>query len=699
MHTKSLYIASVEHGAGKLMVTMGLMDMLTRRMGKVGFFRPVIEDSEGQDGDIRLILEHYNLDMQYEDAFCLSAGDVQDMAAKGKLKEVLEILIDRYRELEARYDFLLCEGLNSSGFISAFDFDINLEIAKNLGCPFASVFNGKGKGLREVLDGLKILSDSVMSEGCPHFAIFVNRLEQGVLNSIAYNLRKVEGLNDVPVYLLPEIKELDSPSLSEVMEHLGCDCISGDMAGLTRIVKQCKIAAMNLANYLDYIEDGDIIITPGDRADIIVGTLATFYSYNSPSIAGILLTGGIVPPDNIMNLVKGLRKAPVPILLAQTDTYTTAVNVEGVKAVITPENDRKIALALGMFENSVDMASIEDRLAISGSDIMTPVMFEYSLFEKAKADKRHIVMPEGYDERVLRAVEIVLRREIVDVTLLGDPERVRHMSVSLGLDIQKARIIDPLSSEYVQGFAELLYELRKHKGMTMDTALDTVTNETYFGTMMVYSGMADGMVSGAMHTTQDTIRPAFQIIRTRPDCSIVSSVFFMCLDTRVLVFGDCAVNPDPDSEQLASIAISSAETASMFGIEPRVAMLSYSTGQSGKGKDVEKVREAVNIARKRRPDLMLEGPIQYDAAIDMEVARKKMPDSKVAGRATVFIFPDLNTGNNTYKAVQRASGAIAIGPVLQGLAKPVNDLSRGCLVPDIVNTIAITAIQAQVVAN
>lgn len=695
MNTKSIYITSIEPGAGKLVITLGLMEILTRRISRVGFFRPVIEDSSSMDGDINCILKRYNLDIDYEEAYGYSAHEVQDMAGKGRLKEVIEGLIAKYRTLQDKYDFLLCEGLNSYGFISAFDFDINIEIAKNLGCPFASVLNGAGKGMKEVIDGLRLFSDSVKAAGCPYFAVFVNRLDQGVRNSLEYSIRNVEGFDDTPVYLLAEEKELNSPSLAEIMEHLECKCISGEAEELNRVVRQCKIAAMNLSNYLDYIEDGDIIITPGDRADIIIGTLATFYSYNAPAISGILLTGGLEPPDNIMKLVKGLARAPVPILVADTDTYTTAVNVENITPVITPENDRKITLALGLFEKSVDTTSVEKRLAIDVSEIMTPVMFEYSLFEKAKAQKMHIVLPEGYDERILRAAEILLRRDVVDLTLLGEKVRIRHLASSAGLDIKKARIVDPSKSEDRERFASELYELRKHKGVTLEAARDAVGEETYFGTMMVYDGLADGMVSGAMHTTQDTIRPAFQIIKTKPGCSIVSSVFLMCLDTRVLVFGDCAVNPDPDAEQLAAIAISSAETARMFDIEPRVAMLSYSTGHSGKGKDVEKVMKAVQIARRLRPNLLLEGPIQYDAAIDMDVAAKKLPDSKVAGRATVFIFPDLNTGNNTYKAVQRASGGTAIGPVLQGLKKPVNDLSRGCLVPDIVNTVSITAIQAQ----
>ena len=326
-------------------------------------------------------------------------------------------------------------------------------------------------------------------------------------------------------------------------------------------------------------------------------------------------------------------------------------------------------------------------------------MFEHELLDRARAERRHVVLPEGEEERIIRAADTLLRREVADLTLLGDPNTVRANADQLGLDIGVARILDPHDAELLERFATEYAALRAHKGVTVDAARDVVVDVSYFGTMMVLLGLADGMVSGSVHTTAHTIRPAFEVIRTSPGVSIVSSVFFMCLPDRVLVYGDCAVNPDPTAEQLADIAISSAMTAAQFGIEPRVAMLSYSTGESGSGTEVDKVRMATALVRQRRPDLSVEGPIQYDAAVDVSVAQTKLPGSQVAGRATVFIFPDLNTGNNTYKAVQRSAAAVAVGPVLQGLRMPVNDLSRGALVSDIVNTVAITAIQATVGAG
>jgi phosphate acetyltransferase len=413
----------------------------------------------------------------------------------------------------------------------------------------------------------------------------------------------------------------------------------------------------------------------------------------------LLLTGGLIPEEPVQRLIAGFKRySPVPVIKVDTDTYTTAMNATAVRPALTPENDRKIAAALGVFEAHVNTRQLEARIEVVRSRQITPIMFEYELIERAKARRRHIVLPEGEEERILRAAEILLRRGVVDITLLGNPQKIRNKIGTLGLHLDAVQIIGPQASDWCTDFARIYYELRKHKGISEKMAGDTVTDANYFGTLMVYKDFADGMVSGAIHTTAETILPALQIIGAQPGFSVVSSVFLMCLADRVLVYGDCAVNPDPNAQQLAEIAISSAATAAMYGIEPRIAMCSYSTGESGKGADVDKVRQATSIVKARRPDLKIEGPIQYDAAVDAGVAQTKLPDSEVAGKATVFIFPDLNTGNNLYKAVQRSANAVAIGPILQGLKKPVNDLSRGCTIPDIVNTVAITAIQAQAVA-
>ncbi len=695
MDTKSIYIASMEPGSGKLMVALGFMELVSRLVGNVGFFRPVIRRTSPRDNDVATILALYNLDMEYEDAYAFHVDEAEAMAAEGRGKELIQAIIEKYKRVESKFDFVVCEGFETSGFAANFDFDANLEIAKNLGAPFLGTINGRGKDVQAVLDAVRLASDTIAEEGVTHLATIVNRLDENVLNRARKVLSK-RGKDEAPVYLFPEVVELASPTVGEIKDQLGCTMLRGDENGLLRTVRHFKVAAMTLDNYLHYIEEDDLIVVPGDRADILLGTLATFYSGTFPNISGILLSGGLVPSRTVMRLIEGFRQLPIPIIGAEGDTFRTAMEASSVPALIRHENPRKVSLALGVFESNADQKELEQRIAITRSSTMTPIMFEYSLFEKARQKKRHIVLPEGVEERILQATDLLLRREVVDVTLLGDEARIGEKASLIGVDIEGARIINPHTSELTEEFATELYELRKHKGVTPDAALDAVQGRNYFGTMLVYKGMADGMVSGAVHTTGDTIRPALQIIKTKPGFSIVSSVFFMCLSTRVLVYGDCAINPDPDAAQLAEIAMSSADTASMFGIIPRVAMLSYSTGQSGKGADVDKVRKATEIVKQKRPDLLVEGPIQYDAAIDPEVARKKLPESKVAGRATVFIFPDLNTGNNTYKAVQRSSGAVAIGPVLQGLRKPVNDLSRGCLVPDIVNTVAITAIQAQI---
>jgi phosphate acetyltransferase len=460
-------------------------------------------------------------------------------------------------------------------------------------------------------------------------------------------------------------------------------------------VREYGVAAMQLPHVLERMRDGALVITPGDRADVILGSLVSLFSEQGPNIAGLILTGGLTPEPKVARVIEGLTSPRFPIMMVATDTFATAVNVSSVGSVIRPGDERKIALALGVFESGVSVAELAERIAVVRSTRITPIMFEYDLIERAKSDRQHIVLPEGEESRILRAAEIVLRRNAADITLLGNVDEIHKRISSLGLDLKKAQIIDPCKSDWLDDFAETFFELRRHKGVPRDLARDMLLDVSYFGTMMVYKGLANGMVSGSVHTTQHTLRPAFEFIRTKPGTSLISSVFFMCLADRVLVYGDCAVNPNPNPDQLAEIAIASAETAKAFGIEPRVAMLSYSTGESGKGEDVDKVREATRIARERRPDLKIEGPIQYDAAIDASVAATKLPKSEVAGHATVFIFPDLNTGNNTYKAVQRSANAVAIGPVIQGLNKPVNDLSRGCTVTDIVNTVAITAIQAQ----
>ncbi|NPA94227.1 MAG: phosphate acetyltransferase [Thermodesulfobacteria bacterium] len=692
---KSIYITSLEPRAGKLMVTLGMMELISREVSKVGFFRPVIRSEHDIDNDLNLILTRYNLDISYDDAHVFKVDEVQALGAEGRFKEIVQAILEKYNRIKGNYEFIIIEGFESSGISAGFDVDANINIAKNLGAGLIGVISGRGQKYKEILEEVKITAETIKSEGCFHLATVVNRVSQDCLERLEAAFKEPSKDKDsAPVYVIPDVKELASPTVGEIMEELDCKFIYGQKEGLNRIATQYKVAAMTLDNYLSYIENGDLIITPGDREDIVVGTLSTIFSKAFPNIAGILLTGGLLPGRRVRQLIDGMRNRVIPIISVESDTFTAAMHASQVEPQIRPDIPKKIELALGVFEARVNIDEIKERLNLSTSEIVTPLMFEFRLFEWAKKDKKRILLPESYDERILKAAEILRTRDVVDIVMLGKRDDVLERASIIGVELPDVEIIDHTTSPYLPQFIEQFYELRKHKGITKDAAKDAMLDINYFGTMMVYNDFVDGMVSGAAHATQDVLRPAFQIIRTKPGVLIASSVFFMCLPTKVMVFGDCAVNPDPNAQELATIAISSADTAAAFGIEPIVAMLSYSTGQSGKGKDVEKVAEAVRIAKQLRPDLLLDGPLQYDAAVDMEVAKKKAPDSPVAGRATVLIFPDLNTGNNTYKAVQRSSGAIAIGPVVQGLNKPVNDLSRGCLVEDVANTVAITAIQA-----
>lgn len=694
--SQNLYIAAIEPGSGKSLVLLGIMELLSNRVQKLGFFRPLIHSHNGRDNDIELICSRYQLSCTYEAQYAVTAEEARQLAAAGQTEELLKRVIEKYKALERTCDFVVCEGCDATDIDLAFMDNFNIMVANHLGMPILLVANGHGKTPDEVVDAVRREREEFINEGCTIAATMVNRVATDQLTQVQDKLQTVWQCED-PVFVLPELEALAKPTMAEIAQALNSELVHGDVEQLNREVSRFKVAAMQVEHFLEHVHEGSLIITPGDRADILLACFAANSSDHYPHVAGVVLTGGLSLSPPLKTLLEGLSRWTLPVLSVSCDTYETATKVNAIRAEITPDNHRKIASALGVFESHVDASQIAARIAVSRTNSITPVMFEYELIERARTKKQHIVLPEGNEERILRAAEILLRRGVVDITLLGDEVEIREHISALGLQLDEAQIINPLQSDWQEDFAETYYTLRKHKGITIDCARDMMHDVSYFGTMMVYKDRADGMVSGALHTTAHTIRPALEFVRTRPGCSIVSSVFFMGLADRVLVYGDCAVNPNPNPEQLADIAISSADTASMFGIEPRVAMLSYSTGESGSGEDVDKVKQATQRARQKRPDLQIEGPIQYDAAIDESVAKTKLPDSTVAGHATVFIFPDLNTGNNTYKAVQRSANAVAIGPVLQGLKKPVNDLSRGCTVTDIVNTVAITAIQAQAI--
>ena len=703
--TSSLYISTTEAGSGKALISLGIIELILRKTNRVAFFRPVIRKQPlgKQDEDINLILTYFALNQQYDRAFGLYVEEVQELISRSNYDEVLEQIIVKYKNLEQDYDFILCEGSDYLGQVSAFEFNLNTEIAKNLGCPILILGNADRRSTQEAIASVKMSLKSYLARECLVIGIVFNKANPELWKQLLVTLENQFGNTNYLLSVIPYEPKLSSPRVREIAQQLNAEVLYG-YNRLDNLVLDYVIAAMRLEHAITRLKEDSLVITPGDRSDMIVGLLQAHQSVNYPHLSGILLSGDLQPEESIRKLIDGLYD-PLPILSVPTNTYETSELVKQVKTSLVAGDlpsaelcDReKITLSIHLFDEHVNLSQLEEQINNIKVKGITPKMFTYNLLQQAKSQKRHIVLPEGKEIRILQAAAFLLNRDIVDITFLGEPEKIEQIinQNGISLDISQLQIIDPARADKFESYAEQFYQLRKHKGATPDIAREYLLDVSYFGTMMVYTGDADGMVSGSVHTTQHTLRPALQLIKTQPDYSLVSSVFFMCLEDRVLVYGDCAINPNPEAEQLAEIAIASADTATAFGIEPKVALLSYSSGTSGKGEDVEKVRTATAIARQKRPDLKIEGPIQYDAAVDLTVGSQKMPNSQVAGQASVLIFPDLNTGNNTYKAVQRETGALAIGPIVQGLKKPVNDLSRGCTVDDIINTIAITAIQTQ----
>lgn len=696
--SSTLYVCSVTSGSGKSVVTLGMAEFIKRRVNKLGFFRPVVRESSTVDNDTELIGTRYAKHLSTKAMIGVTQAEARAGAAsRARFDQVLQRILERFKAVQRNSDFVLCEGTDVDGEFP-FAFNFNAEIAKHLGCPMLLILHGLGQNNGQLLDLARATREEFVQSGANVSAIVINRVDSEQLDSLQQAIANSWD-HEQHVYLIPEHPSLGQPTIEEVRRHLNAELLHGEESGMYREATRLKVAAMQLPNFLERHEPNSLVITPGDRYDVLVGCLTIANSESYPSPAGVLLTGGLRPPEAMMRLMKSDDAKDLPIMLVQEDTYTATRLVSRIHPKIAPNNERKIAAALGLFETAIDTESLLKQVDLTAPTGMTPLMFEYQLVEWARRNRMHVVLPESDDDRILRAADILLRRNAVDITLLGNPNSIRRRASALGVELDEAAMIEPELSPWREQFVDVYYELRKHKGINHEVARDRLLDVNYFGTMMVHMGYADAMVSGAAHTTGDTIRPALEIIRTREGCQTVSSVFFMCLRNRVLVYGDCAIVPNPTAEQLADIAISSADTARMFGVEPCVAMLSYSTGESGRGADVDHVREATRLAKAARPDLLIDGPMQYDAAIDAQVGSKKLPGSKVAGKATVFIFPDLNTGNNTYKAVQRSSGAVAVGPVLQGLNKPVNDLSRGCPVSDIVNTVLISAIQAHAAAS
>ncbi|MFJ8604593.1 phosphate acetyltransferase [Streptomyces shenzhenensis] len=686
--TRSVYVTGIDRGDGRQVVELGVMEILTRQIDRVGVFRPLVHHHP--DRLFELLRARYRLSQDPATVYGMDYHEASALQAEQGTDELVSTLVDRFHLVARDYDVVLVLGTDFADTQLPDELALNARLANEFGASVIPVVGGRRQSVDSVLAETRNAFRAYHGLGCDVLAMVANRVARDDRDALAEQLA-----DRLPVscYVLPDEPALAAPTVAQIGQTLGAEVLLGDDSGLARDALDFVFGGAMLPNLLAALTPGCLVVTPGDRADLVVGSLAA-HSAGTPPIAGVLLTLNERPSDSVLTLAA--RLAPgTPVLSVAGNSFPTAERLFSLEGKLNAATPRKAETALGLFERYVDTGDLLGRVSAPSSDRVTPMMFEHKLLEQARADRRRVVLPEGTEERVLRAAEVLLRRDVCDLTLLGPVDRIRKTAADLGIDLGDAQLIDPATAELRDAFAERYARLRAHKGVTAELAYDVVADVNYFGTLMVEEGLADGMVSGSVHSTAATIRPAFEIIKTRPESSIVSSVFFMCLADKVLVYGDCAVNPDPDATQLADIAVQSAATARQFGVEPRIAMLSYSTGTSGSGADVDKVREATELARARRPDLKIEGPIQYDAAVEPTVAATKLPDSEVAGQASVLIFPDLNTGNNTYKAVQRSAGAIAVGPVLQGLRKPVNDLSRGALVQDIVNTVAITAVQAQ----
>ncbi|WP_238889841.1 phosphate acetyltransferase [Mycobacterium sp. IDR2000157661] len=678
-------MASPEGDTGKSTIALGILHRLTATAAKVGVFRPITRVGEERDYILELLLEQSTAGLGYDE--CVGVGYQQ---LHDDPDAALAEIVDRYHHVADQCDAVLIVGSDYTDVAAPSELSTNARIAANLGASIVLAVKAKGRSPEQVAHLVDVCLVEIAAQHAHTAAVVANRCAPDELAAVADALEPFEPKS----YVLPEDPLLVAASVAELQEAVEGTVICGDPALLSREAMDVLVAGMTAEHVLERLTEGVAVITPGDRSDVVLAVVSAHVAEGFPTLSALILNGGLELHPSIASLVSGLGLR-LPIVTTRFGTFEAAGKVASARGRVTSKSLRKIDTALSLMERHVDTADLLTQLTIPIPNVVTPQMFTYQLLEWARRDRRHIVLPEGDDDRILTAAGRLLDREVADLTILGEESQVRSRAAELGVDISAAAVLDPQTSDLCDKFAEQYAELRKQKGVTVEQAREIIHDVSYFGTMLVHNDMVDGMVSGARHTTAHTVRPSFEIIKTLPDVETVSSIFLMCLADRVLAYGDCAIVPDPTAEQLADIAISSARTADRFGIEPLVAMLSYSTGSSGTGADVDKVRAATELVRQREPDLLVDGPIQYDAAVEPSVARTKMPDSEVAGRATVLIFPDLNTGNNTYKAVQRSAGAIAIGPVLQGLKKPVNDLSRGALVADIVNTVAITAIQAQ----
>jgi len=676
----SIYISSHEKSTGSLIVSIGFMNHLKKLFDKVGFFRPI----SSHHNNINLMNEYFKIDEKIDDCYGLNDTQASKFISSNDINGLSSAILDKYLKYKKKYDFVLLQGFNYSRLDFSIDTNFNIDLAKNLDSVFVDVMNGNNKSISSINKMIQSQERYIASSKVSHLYSIITRVQKKDLDKIP---KKDNTL------IIRSCSKIDYLNLDSIRSYLKCDVLYSNVDLLESYIYNKIVADMDIDNLISKISKNDLVIISKDKSSILLSLLCAQNSKNFFKIGAILLTGNMKISKSTLHILDGITNLDTIILSTNEPTYQVTNKIELLEPKLQKNENIKIKYAIELTQESLKLEDLKDRLNANYRDIMTPFMFEHSIFEKASRNIQNIVLPESSDERILRASAFLQNKKIVKITLLGDKDIITNKAVSLGLDVSSIDIINPKTSKLKTPMAKKFYELRKHKGISLDVSMDTLEDYTYFATMMVYMGYCDGMVSGAIHTTANTIRPALETIKTKDNVDIVSSVFFMCMDTKVLVFGDCAINQNPNAKQLAQIAISSATSAKQFGIEPKVAMMSYSSGVSGGGKDVDKVIEATKIIKKSS-DVLVEGPLQYDSAIDEKVGKLKMPDSKVAGVANVLIFPDLNTGNNTYKAVQRSGNVIAIGPILQGLKKPVNDLSRGCKQSDIINTVVITALQS-----
>ncbi len=693
--TRALLLLSTE-AKSLSMLSLGLLHALDRQGVRVAYFKPIARAKNAHRGSgtcsadrsCALVARH-QADVPSVEP--LPRDRAEDLCTTERESELEAWLLERYEELSGRADTIIIEGVLDDDATLAHE--LNQTIAGCLAPSIAVLQNVGELPDEDVLEALELFCKPYRAAGLDILGVFLNCVPEERLRAPGSRLGPFQLLG-----CFPFVEALTEPRVVDLMRHLDASVIAGE-GGLGRRVRRSQIAAMTVANALAVVEDHSLLITGGDRDDIVLAAAAWGIAADRGPLSGLVLSGGLRPSPDTLRLIEAVDTETLPVLSVPFDTYETAARVRSYRSCLEVDDTDKAQLAMRVIAEGLAREVLLEALAAEPEQRLSPAAFRFRIAREAIAADRCIVLPEGDEPRTLAAAGYVLEHRLARLILLGDVEKIRAAAQKAGAEIAGAELIDPARSELRQRFAEEYTALRAHKGMTLPHALDLMLDTVYFGTMMVHNDLADGLVSGAVHTTAHTIRPAFEIIKTSPGYSVVSSVFFMCLRDRVLVYGDCAVNPDPSAEQLAEIAIQSARTARAFGVEPKVAMLSYSTGTSGSGREVEKVRKATARARALDPTLVIDGPLQYDAAAVVDVAAQKAPDSPVAGHATVLIFPDLNAGNTTYKAVQRSADAIAVGPVLQGLKKPVNDLSRGSLVEDIIYTIAITALQARQIAE